>query len=291
MEQKNILITGISSGFGLLTTVDLLKRGHRVMGVVRGGAKRMTQDLKGDETSKIISESIASGRLIAVDADLNQPQTYSDASQWIERDFAGKLDVLIHNAGFGIFAPGHTLTEAEVRHQLEVNFIAPVLLTQKLLPYLSMHQGRILCLSSVCGQVGLPFYANYCASKFAMEGFFESLWMDLRKMNVQICLIEPGGFKTEFNKKLLFGAVNFDQKRALTRVIQEKTRTVGQPAERVVRTLVRLCFRKRIPLRVSRGLDARMLLIARWLLPSTFFAFLVERAFQATLNRYGGNPQ
>ena len=174
-----ILITGVSSGFGLAMAVRLHADGHTVYGTVR----REVDPLPGVHYLRADVRDTASVQA-AVDAVL--------AAE-------GRIDVLINNAGMGIGGPAEFAPEADVQLQMDTNFMGQVRFIQAALPAMRRQGGgKILCFSSIGGVMGLPFQPYYSASKFAVEGFCEALQVEVRRHNIQVILIEPGDFATGF---------------------------------------------------------------------------------------------
>ena len=174
-----ILITGISSGFGLAMARQLNADGHTVYGTVR----RDVEQLPGVHYLRADVRDTASVKA-AVDAVL--------AAE-------GRIDVLINNAGMGIGGPVEFAPEADVQLQMDTNFMGQVRFAQAVLPAMRKQgSGKILCFSSIGGLMGLPFQGFYSASKFAVEGFCEALQIEVRRHGIQVVLIEPGDFSTGF---------------------------------------------------------------------------------------------
>ena len=275
---KNILITGASSGFGQLVVKLLVDQGHRVIAGLRGGQGRL------DETFDASLRE--SDRLFAADLHMERPETFDQARQLVDSVFDGRLDVLINNAGYGLLAPAEDQSEAKIRHQVEVNFIGPVLLTNALLPALRVARGRILNVSSVVGFVALPLYSLYAATKHALEGYSEGMAFDLEPFGIQVGLIQPGGFETSFastaakaTADVPEGSLYASQSRQINRFLIEKApKVIGDPRV-VARLIARLCVKKRVPLRSTVGKDARLMAVLRWLLPDRARLWLVSRGF------------
>lgn len=275
--SKTVLITGASTGFGKLTTSLLIASGHRVIAALRGGEERLAKVYSQKERD--------SGLLTAIDLHMERPESFDAVPKLIEERFDGRLDVLINNAGYGLLGPAEDQSEEKVRHQLEVNTIAPMLLTQRLLPALRAAKGRIINISSVVGRVSFPFYALYSASKFALEGYSEGLSAELEPFGVQVGLVEPGGFATEFSPTAAqatalvpAGSPYEARSKAINRFLMEKaSKMVGDPRV-VARRLFKLCLRRRLPLRTLVGKDAKLMVFLRWLLPDRLRMWIVRRA-------------
>ena len=178
MENKIIIITGASSGFGKATAEMLSQQGHTVYGLCRramqDGAIRYRQcDVRNRE------------QIRAVVAEIVKEQ--------------GRVDVLVNNAGMGIGGALELATEEEIDLQMGTNFMGCVNMCQAVLPHMrKQRSGRIINISSIGGVMGLPYQGFYSASKFAIEGFSEALSAEVKRFGIDVCLVEPGDFATGF---------------------------------------------------------------------------------------------
>jgi NAD(P)-dependent dehydrogenase (short-subunit alcohol dehydrogenase family) len=190
-SEKCVCITGASSGFGLAAAEVFLKNGWTVYAGVRGGMKR----------AELFAHlwSHYPQRLKLVELDLTDGTTIEGL---VEAFGERPLHALINNAGYGLFGAAEDMTEASLRRQMEVNFFGTFRLTQLLLPKLRASKGAIVTISSVVGRLALPLTSAYCASKFAVEGWMESLSMELQPFGVSCYLVEPGTFPTQFGQAI-----------------------------------------------------------------------------------------
>ncbi len=174
-----ILITGISSGFGLAMARRFSDDGHIVYGTVR----RDVEQIPG---------------VYYLRADVrNEQDAFTAVNEVVSRE--GGIDVLVNNAGMGIGGPVEFSPEEDIKLQMETNFLGQVHFIKAVLPHMrAQKSGRIICFSSIGGVMGLPFQAFYSASKFAVEGFAEGLQIEIRKMGIKVILVEPGDFATGF---------------------------------------------------------------------------------------------
>ena len=174
-----ILITGISSGFGLETARLLSQEGHTVYGTVRRQVEPLPQ-------------------VHYLRVDVRDPQAVTEAvSQVVAQE--GRIDVLVNNAGMGIGGPVEFATEEEIREQMDANFMGLVHFVTAVLPYMRKQgSGKIIALSSIGGLMGLPFQGFYSASKFAIEGYCEALRLETRNFGITVTVVRPGDFSTGF---------------------------------------------------------------------------------------------
>lgn len=251
-EARRVLVTGCSSGIGLRTAQAFRAAGWTVLAGLRR-AQPVPPELVGAEPLAL---------------DLEQPEEIEACSARIER-----LDCLVNNAGYALTGPFATYTAAQMRRQMEVNLIGPALLTQRLLPALRRARGRVIFVSSISGECGMPLNALYCASKSALEGLAESLRHELAPHGVQVALVEPGSYRTRFMQNMEWGALvpegaspeagQLERYRSLQARIAARA---GRDPVAVARAIVRLAGRARMPLRTRVGWDARFAsALGRWL--------------------------
>ncbi|MBB3676209.1 SDR family oxidoreductase [Modestobacter versicolor] len=180
------LVTGVSSGFGRQLAEQLLARGDRVAGTVRRPeAVADLVEAHGDAFSVHLLDLTDTDRIReVVDA----------AHAW-----AGRLDVVVSNAGYGLFGAAEELTDEQVRHQLDTNLLGSIQLIRAALPHLrAAGGGRVLQLSSSAGQVAWPGSSLYNAAKWGIEGFCEAVAAEVAPFGVGVTIVEPGGARTDF---------------------------------------------------------------------------------------------
>jgi len=186
MNTRTWFITGVSSGFGREMTTQLLEKGNRVIGTVRDTGK--VADL-----SEKYPDSFFAEVLDVTDAKAIQSV--------IERAFSihGTIDVIVSNAGYGLFGAAEELSDAEVNHIIATNLTGSIQLIRSVLPHLrAQGSGRIIQISSYGGQVAFPGNSLYHATKFGIEGFCESVAQEVAAFNIGMTIVEPGGARTEF---------------------------------------------------------------------------------------------
>ena len=188
MPEPVLLITGTSSGIGLSSAVLAAKSGYRVVATMR--------DLGKDGPLR------AAATEAGVDLDIRALDVTSADSiaSCVEGVMAehGRLDALINNAGAGYLGTVELAPLDDIRQVMEVNFFGVVAMTKAAMPHLRAAGGRLITVSSVGGAVGQPFNEAYCAAKFAVEGFLESLAPVASAVGVTVAVIEPGPVATEF---------------------------------------------------------------------------------------------
>jgi len=279
MNEMVVLITGSSSGFGRLLVNAFLARGSRVIGTLRNAQR----------SAEIFREELKdhADRFFPLALDVTSEAERAAASEFIEHKLRGRLDCLINNAGFGVFGPLEDLSEQQIRNQIEVNFFGTVLLTRQLLPQLRKSRGRIINISSALGYLGMPLTSMYSASKFALEGLSESLYYELKPHGVQVAIVEPGRFRTDFGKNQQFGEQHLAeqspyaaQSRSFTRSGEQRASRPGNPPTPVVEAVVRLATMNEMPLRIRCGTDARLGYGVKRILPEKLQTMVFSAVFR-----------
>src|SRR5215469_8992537 len=191
-KNKVAVVTGSSSGFGLLTVVELAKAGFFVAATMRDPQRRARLD----------DALAAAGNNLISQVDVRQLDVTSferipAAISEIVRDH-GRIDVLVNNAGFAVGGFAEDVLLDELRMQLETNFFGQVAITKAVLPTMrAQRSGHVIMLSSILGLIGQPMVSSYCASKHALEGWAEALRIELRALGIKVALVEPGAYKTD----------------------------------------------------------------------------------------------
>lgn len=184
--MKTWFITGTSRGFGREWAVAALQRGDRVAATARDVSTL-------DDLVERFGDAVLPIQLDVTDRDADLAAV-AQAHQHL-----GRLDVVVNNAGYGQFGFIEELSEAELRDQLETNLFGAFWVTQAALPYLrEQGGGHIVQVSSIGGIVAAPGIGAYHASKWALEGFSESLAREVAGFGIHVTLVEPGGFATDF---------------------------------------------------------------------------------------------
>lgn len=186
MTQRTWFITGVNSGFGRVMTEQLLARGDRVAGTTR--KMEALSDLKDTYGDQLWLAHLDMTDTVGIQ------QVVSNAFGAL-----GKVDVIVSNAGYGLFGAAEELSDEQVNHQLSTNLIGPIMLIRSALPHLrAQGGGRIIGLSTFGGQAVLPGGSLYHASKWGLEGFLDSLSIELAPFKIGVTIIEPGSARTNF---------------------------------------------------------------------------------------------
>ena len=251
MSQNRVyFITGAARGMGIDIARAALDAGHSVVATARDASK-VTTALGEHENLLPVSLDIT---------DENAARAAADAS--VER--FGRIDVLVNNAGIFVAGFFEEISPAQLRQQMETNFFGPLNVTRAILPVMRKHRsGQVITLSSTAGLVGQEFVAAYCASKFALEGWMESIRYDLAPYGVTTMIVEPGFFRTEL---LVEGASTTWPELAIDDYADRTAATIeawkgmngkqgGDPAK-LAGALITLADSEQPPLRWVAGADA-----------------------------------
>ena len=276
--KRTVLITGSSSGFGLMTSVTLARRGWHVLATMRDLNRR--EKLETAARNLGVLERI---ELHALDV-TNAEQIAALAGEIGKR--TEPLHALINNAGFAVPGFAEDVTDAELRDQFDTNFFGAVAVTRAILPQMRRQGfGHILMLSSISGRIGFPGVSSYAASKFALEGWTETLRYEVKALGIYAVLVEPGSFATDIwtrNAKMTAALENPTAANA-ARVARWRSRIEQSAKDRanpqvVADVIARVVENPRPKLRYAVGKDARMALRLRGVLPAGVFERMIAKS-------------
>ncbi|GIN89761.1 SDR family oxidoreductase [Siminovitchia terrae] len=269
MNSQTVLITGASSGFGLLTAIELAKKGFFVIATMRNMEKSAY-------IKQLSKESHVEGRLEYLQLDVASTKSVENFSYQL-RDLP-PIDILINNAGFALGGFCEDVSLIEYKEQFETNFFGVISVTQVVLPYMRQRKkGKIINVSSISGRVGFPGLSPYAASKNALEGWSECLRLEVKPFGIDVALIEPGSFKTSIwstGKKIAEKSKADDSPygqymNAIESELEQGQNKLGDPEE-VVQLVVKLCKKKDIrKLRYPIGSGVKTALFLKNILPWT----------------------
>ena len=258
-SKRVALVTGASSGMGKAFAKALLAEGMVVYAVARRVEPM-------DELKRLGA--------ITLPMDITSEQDVQRVAERIRQDH-GALDVLLNNAGFGLYGAMEDITLEQARYQFEVNLFGLARLTQLLLPGMrERRRGTIVNISSMGGKVYTPLGSWYHASKHALEGWSDCLRLELQQFGIHVVLIEPGAIETEFGQVLVQGLEAQNGTGAYREMVQKvasatershASGTLSQP-QVIVELLLKAVRSRRPRTRYTAGKYARpMMLIRKWL--------------------------
>lgn len=265
--ERTVLITGASSGFGLLTSVTLARRGWRVIASMRDLARR----------EKLEAAALAAGVLDRIEflaLDVTNAEQIAELAALIAAR-PSRLDAVINNAGFAMAGFAEDVSDAELRQQFETNFFGAAAVTRAFLPqFRRQGAGHIVMVSSISGRMGFPGVSSYSASKFALEGWAETLRLELKPLGIQVALVEPGSFETDiWTRNAILSARTKDANslnaaRVARLLSRRETGKLKANPQVVADGIAAILDDPRPRLRHVFGWDTRFGLLLRLLLPS-----------------------
>lgn len=272
-EHRVVLITGASSGIGMATALYMAERGYRVVGTSRARERLAALEEEADRRGLPVA---------GVELDINEESGLADALAAITAEH-GPIDVLVNNAGYGLFGPVQTLTTEELRAQFETNLFAVARLTRAVLPgMIERGGGTVVNVTSILGRIGTPFHGAYASSKFALEGLSESLRTEVWPFGVRVVLVEPGLIRTAFpDHQLMAAEMDGDDGAPYAPYLRRYRSNFGNAFERgrdpvVVAKAIHGIVRSRRPrFRYPVGIDSRAGAFAARVLPERVFLSLL----------------
>lgn len=200
-NHKVAIVTGSASGIGYETALILARNGFRTFATVRNVEKAKT-------LSEIAKKEQLQLKILKLD--VTDEKSVNDAIKNIKSD-AGRIDVLVNNAGYGLGGALEDISMNELKAQFETNVFGLIRVTQAVLPTMrEQKSGIIVNISSIGGKIALPYFSPYISTKFAVEGLSESIAYDLEPFGIKVVLIEPGAIKTNFDSGMVMPAKSRD---------------------------------------------------------------------------------
>ncbi len=277
--MKTALVTGASSGFGLLASVELARQGFTVFATMRDVTRARALE----------RTAISAGVSVHVlPLDVTQDESVQACVDAVKAR-TGRLDVVVNNAGVAVGGFFEDQSDDEVRGQFETNFFGVLRVLRAVLPLLRAQQGgRIINVSSMGGRIGTPGLAPYCATKFALEGLTESLRHEVGPLGIDVVLVEPGTYGTSIfygNRQLAARATSPASpyakrfQSAQEAMLADITKRNADPRDVAV-AIARAATARRPRLRYVVGADATVGAWAQRLLPEGWFLTAVRRFFE-----------
>ena len=269
--SKVILITGASSGIGLVTAVYLANKNYKVYGT----ARRL------NEMTPIIN---AGGNAFKLDV-TKEEDIINGVNYVIEKE--GRIDVLWNIAGFGLWGAVEDISIERAKNQFDVNLFGLVRITQEVLPFMrERKEGIIINTSSVGGRIYTPLGAWYHSTKHALEGLSDCLAYELKKFGIKVCLLQPGMIVTEFNDVMLENLQKNSKNspysklnKAMINGIKKNIKNpIGSHPIVVAKCVEKIIISKRPKKRYLVGYGARSMLFIRNWFGDRFFEFILKLA-------------
>lgn len=265
---KVALVTGSSSGFGLLITIELAKAGFYVYGTMRN-LERKQSLIELARKEKVLD------RIEILLLDVTQPASIKQAIAYVKEN-SGRIDVLVNNAGYAQAGFVEEMSEEEWKKQFDTNFFGVLSMTREVIPLMrEAGDGRIINMSSISGLMGFPALTPYVSSKFALEGFSESLRYELKPFGIHVILIEPGSYQTNIWTRGKRISRNMDREKdspyqslleKIENYIKASEKKFGDPLE-VAKKVVQVATKPRPGFRYPIGKGIHLLLLFKLLFP------------------------
>jgi NAD(P)-dependent dehydrogenase (short-subunit alcohol dehydrogenase family) len=266
---KTIFLTGASSGIGQATAELFADRGWNVVATMR----------------TVGADRAASPNLLDLPLDVTKPETIQPAiDQAIER--FGAIDALVNNAGYGLIGPFEACDPGEIERQFATNVFGLMAVTRAVLPHFrARNQGILVNVSSIGGRMAFPLYSPYHATKWAVDGWSDSLQYELRPFNIRVKIIEPGPIKTDFYGRSITvaqraGLTAYDDYVAQVLPQLSGAEKGGSPPRVTAEVIYRSVTDNSSRLRYPAGGNAGLLLGLRKLLPDGLFQGLIRRIME-----------
>ena len=276
-NQKVAVVTGSSSGIGYETALVLARNGFRTYATMRNLEK-----------GKAIFDVAKREKLAlhTIKLDVTDEKSVNDAIKTIKTD-AGRIDVLVNNAGYGLTGSLEDLVMSEIKAQYETNVFGLIRVTQAVLPTMrEQKSGIIVNISSIGGKMAMPLSSPYIGTKFAVEGLSESIAYDLEPFGIKVVIIEPGAIKTNFESGMVVAQKNQNPSSPYYKGMQKLQSSLnsiiknGTPPTKVAEVILNAVTTPNPNLRYTVGEDAALLAQKRKELPDSEFNKLVLEFFK-----------
>lgn len=269
--SKTVLITGASTGIGRAAAKLFQSKGWNVIATMRSPEKE--------------KELAALPNVICPRLDVNDEASINAAIQ-AGIDKFGRIDAVVNNAGYGLVGAFESFSEEQILRQFDTNVFGLMRVTRAVLPHLrEQRSGHVINVASMGGRTTFPLYSVYHATKWAVDGFSESLAWELRHFGVQVKIIEPGAIKTDFydrsTDRATGGVSAYSDYSARLLKTMDKTGASGASPETVARAIWAAANDNSGRLRYTVGMDAKAVLALRHFIPDSWYQGIVKMALKA----------
>jgi NAD(P)-dependent dehydrogenase (short-subunit alcohol dehydrogenase family) len=269
--MKTVLITGASSGIGKATAIYFAQKGWQVAATMRSPEKEI--ELNKWTNVKLFKLDVTDNASILL--------AINDAAKQF-----GKIDVLVNNAGYGVDGVFEAMTDEVIENQFNTNVFGLMRVTRAIIPHMRANKsGTIVQIASMGGRITFPLFSIYHGTKFAVEGFTESLHYELKPFNIRMKLIEPGTIKTEFYGKgrVAITGSNLPEYKEFVEKCEKVSQAPAQNGvtpDTVAATIYKAATDNSNKLRYPTGNPAPLLLWLRKRLPESWFYGIVRSSYK-----------
>lgn len=267
--KKTILITGCTTGIGREAAKFFADKGWNVVATGRNKEK--------------LDAELAHENIATITLDITKAEHIAEAVRFVETKY-DSLDAIVNNAGYGAIGPFEAASDEDIRKQFDVNVFGVMTVTKAFLPLLRQHKGTIVSISSIGGRMSFPLFNLYHSTKWALEGFMESLQYELAPHGVRVKLVEPGPIQSEFNgsSQKLIKKANLNMYNDFVAKIYPIVQAAGGSGKLpidVAKVIYKATTNASTKLRFGVA-DAKLLLFFRKVLPDWLFRFIVKKTFR-----------
>lgn len=267
--MKTVLITGASTGIGLETATYFLARNWNVIATMRT-----------PEKSKLQAQS----NLLVLPLDVTNEQSIAQAIADGIKHF-GDIDVLVNNAGYALAGAFEAMSNEELQKQFDTNFFGVLNVTRAILPHFRKKKnGSIINITSVGGRITFPTWSAYHGTKWAVEGFMESLQYELRPFNIKVKNVEPGAIRTEFENSMKY--VGNETYETYLKTVNKNMMASYESAPTgvaVAKVVFKAANDNSFRLRYTVAFQSKIFLLLRWLFPESWFYAAMRMALEKGL--------
>lgn len=267
MDRKIAIVTGANSGFGLLSSIELASREFHVLATMRDVKKA-------EELNKLARLRGVDSYITILSLDVTSEESIESFKGTLTDQYTS-VDLLLNNAGYAFGGFAEEVSIAEYREQFETNVFGVMAVTQMVLPFMRKQgKGKIINMSSISGRFGFPGLSPYVSSKHALEGYSESLRLELKPFGIEVFLIEPGSYQTNIwtsGKKVASGSLEkespyYTYMQKIESEIEKGQDRLGNPAD-IAALVGDIASGKITTFRVPAGRGTRLTILLKGILP------------------------
>jgi NAD(P)-dependent dehydrogenase (short-subunit alcohol dehydrogenase family) len=278
--NKVAVVTGTSSGFGLLISLELAKCGYEVIATMR--------DVENSKTLKDVAEKDGVLKNIHIyELDVSNEHSIQRFERYLNQ--FSRIDLLVNNAGYALGGFTEDIPLEEMKRQYDTNVFGVVAVTQAVLPYMRKQQsGKVINMSSISGRIGFPGMSAYVSSKHALEGISECMRLELKPFGISVVLIEPGSYQTSIWSKAKRVHTNaqspyYETERLINNRINHNQSSFGDPMD-VVKLVVKIANIKKPRLRYSIGKGVKVTIVLKNILPWSLWENIILKTINKKLS-------